>query len=663
MKLILNYLAIAGIAAILVYAIKRWLKSSEIEDYDELEEEEISISFLIQQTSLAFARTLKKNINEDNLSKEEILRKERRRTALRQAVTNAGYGDETAKRVVKNNIKELLMDEKYGITEKTIDNIIPFSDVNRLKGNDMFEAVLYAYNKQFGHKGCEVMFEEWGVAANYQWINGEYVVKFTTDMIRYIYKAVFINEDENEQSKKLGHVELDFNDKIELIAQRIFELKFGMGMSVDMLFETTLDGIDVGVSGIPDSSFKARTEQKNLPYSYESIWVMYHGLKIHLMCCSLESQAELVRVTNNVYKYNASGVLSRNNPKIVGTMITGSRVTANRLPFSDSYAFNIRKFDSAEALSPSRIITGENNVIPIVVMKWALKGLLNSIITGAQATGKTTLLKSLARFINPMLSIRTSENRPELNLRYTYPNRNIEAFYETDSVSMQEGIDYEKKTNADVNIQGEIADAVQASYFIQTTMVGSLLGMGTHHANTTEDLVEGIANDLLRLGLYKDINDAVRLVSKQLNIDCAVVNVKGNRHISHITEVIPLKDQLYPSQQLDGESLSGEDAMYADAAEYMHRTTNPKLYTTSEIVTWMPLTDENGSAIKDAAGRVKGKFILANMPSPEMIEKIKIPLTVEEEAEFDRDFEMLRKISAGERSEEVIEWEKTALEC
>ncbi len=41
-------------------------------------------------------------------------------------MTNAGYGDEAAKRTVKNNIKELLMNEKYEIDNKSINAIIPF---------------------------------------------------------------------------------------------------------------------------------------------------------------------------------------------------------------------------------------------------------------------------------------------------------------------------------------------------------------------------------------------------------------------------------------------------------------------------------------------------------------------------------------------------------
>ena len=466
-------------------------------------------------------------------------------------------------------------------------------------------------------------------------------------------------------SEKLGHVELDFNDKIEILAQKIFEKYVGLG-SVDMLNETSVDNIEGGASGAPGGSFKAKTEQKNIPFSYEAIWITYRGIKMQFECCSFESQEELERVVNNIYRYQAQHVLSRNTPKIIGTMINGARVTVCRPPFADSYYFSIRKFDSAESVKPAALITDGNNVIPITYIKWIIKGQRNTLISGAQGTGKTTFLRSIIRFIPHEFSLRIQEIQSELNLRYTYPDRNIVAFQETGSVTAQEGLNFQKKSNGDVNIIGEIAEAIQTSHFIQTSTVASLFSLGTHHAKTAKALVHALANNLLELGMYKDKKDAIEMVADVVNIDCHLVNVKGNRHIERITEIIPIKDREYPSSSMketycEGRKEDAELKALLDAPEYMRRVTDPELFEVKDILRWEPVTDANGKQLYNEYGFEIGKFILVNGFSEKMKEEIMTKLTKAEETEFLHDLEMCDLVSHGTITPEVNAWAETVL--
>lgn len=175
-------------------------------------------------------------------------------------MTNAGFGDEAAKRTVKNNIKELLMNEKYEIDNKSINAIIPFESPEKLKGNDLFEIVLYCYNKKYGSKGFTVWMEEWDLTKPVV-ESGESKYKVTSDIMRYIYKALLFETDPEKMSEKLGHVELDFNDKIEILAQKIFEKYVGLG-PVNMLNETSVDNIEGGASGAPVEALKQRQSRK-----------------------------------------------------------------------------------------------------------------------------------------------------------------------------------------------------------------------------------------------------------------------------------------------------------------------------------------------------------------------------------------------------------------
>ena len=147
---------------------------------------------------------------------------------------------------------------------------------------------------------------------------------------------------------------------------------------------------------------------------------MVSGINVHLECCSFESQAELERICNNIYKYEPTEVLSKQSGKVGGTMIDGSRINVARPPFGDSYQFYLRKFDSAPSIAPTKLVRDKNKVIPIVMMDWMIKGQRNTAITGCQGCGKTTWLKSVIRFIPTEFNLRIQELMGELNLRYIH---------------------------------------------------------------------------------------------------------------------------------------------------------------------------------------------------------------------------------------------------
>lgn len=696
--MVLNYVLIVAIIAVIVYVVYKYGKSlNSLEEDVSIEAEQIEemdINFLVKEVSNEIARKLKRNVNDDHSSRSEIERKRQRIAKLRENLTRSAYGDSNAKTVIKNNIKDFLTQGKYKFdTEEDIEEIIPFHKPQNMSGNDRFETVLYAYNKKYGNKGLDELIREWDLSVPSKGKDGQMYHVITEKQIAMIYDCLFEkNKDRRKEkdlitSEKMGIVTLDFADKLEILSQKIFEKYQGLG-PIDMLLETPVDEIDCGVSGIPKGSFTMKQKAQNISYSYESVWILFHGVNIHMQCLSFETQQELIRVCDNIYKYDAPYVMSRSEGRVVSTMVDGSRIVVVRPPFADSYAFFLRKFDSAESSKPQELVDDENKVIPIVMTKWMIKGQRNIAVTGSQGTGKTTWLKSIIRFIPTEYNIRIQELQAELNLRYTYPDRNIVAFQETANISAQEGLNLQKKTNGAVNIIGEVANAVQASHIIQTAMVASLFAMFTHHAKTAAGLVEAISNNLLEMGLYKDKKDAVAMASQVLNIDCHLTNIKGKRYIERITEIIPSSNIPYPSvafaenfakakakaTELDKKDSKVAEALgmdkreyliwkeeqqlkaFVDMPEYFHRTTDPKLYTTKDIVKWHPILDEDGQATYDDKGRQKGIFKLESLPSNSMMEEIKSKLSIEEEAEFERDLAMIKRVSDGENSNEINAW-------
>lgn len=401
--MLINLVLIAVIFGVLAVIGYRYVKSlSDIRDDDFFSDDYTDIMTIKNKISREFAGMLKENFREKNMSREEYEQKQRSKAILRKSLKEAAFGNLKAKKNIKLYIKNMLLDPdmNLGINEATINEVIPFGKAEDLKNQDKFEILLYvAYNlmqdergKPYRQDGFIKVIKDNGVLDPVM-VNGEWMYDFTREKLDAVYRAVMQGYD------------LTFNDKLEILSQRIFEIYKGFG-AVDALFDTGIDEVDAGLSGIPKDGYDISNSAKNLTYTYQSIWLMVGGVKLRMSCLSFGSQEELVRVVNNIYKYGANKVLSKKSGYVVSTMKNGSRIVVMRPPFANTYAFLARKFDSTPSIAPQDLIVGNNAVIPLTLLKWLIKGQRNIGITGAQGTGKSTMLKSLIRFIDPSLSLR-----------------------------------------------------------------------------------------------------------------------------------------------------------------------------------------------------------------------------------------------------------------
>lgn len=640
---IISILMIAGV----IFVIHRYLnKSTDDEEIKtENNEMEISIDFMTKEVADAFSRTLRQNFNDGNLTRRELEQKQKKRTALSTAINNAAYGDDDAKKFLINSIKQLLLNPIYDI-ENNIDRLIPFNRPDRIWITDKTNIVLYLYIKKYWLDAVEKLFLEYHLDEQVE-RNGVMQNVVTKEKMEEIYKDVMSGKS------SLGECSLTFDDKIEIIAQKIFG-RYIRFSAVDLLYDVIVDEIDVGVSGIPKNSYSVKSEKRNLPFSYESVWILYHGLNVHMECLAFESQDDMIRVCKNIYNYKPPYPLTEENGAVIATTNTGGRIVVYRPPFSDSWGFNLRKFDSAPSTLMKNLLRDKNNVIPIVISKWCMRGLLNTIISGQQATGKTTLLKSLIGYILLQYNLRISEKQAEMNLRYTYPERNIVSFQETASMSVQEGLNIQKKTNGGVNVISEIAEAIQAAFFVQTANVASYMAIGTHHGVDTDAVINGLANNLLEpsVGLFQNEENAIKAVADILNIDIHMVNDKGDRHLLYIHEICPTSERPYPSDKMQEDSYIDKAA--ADASEYMRKCTNSKPYEVHSLVHWEPVFDANNV-------KIGGKYVLDNTFGEMMEKEIKSHLSLQDEEVFDYDMSMLKRVQSDDDSEEVRAWIEDSL--
>lgn len=547
----------------------------------------------------------KVNLYDIGLSEEELKRRKNKKYELKKALKGCTYGDVNDKKYVKELIFDLLSKE-YGVNETNISKAIPFDVPSLLTAQDKFDILLYAYKKEFGYEALTELIKKYDLA----------VLKYMEGDTKPSY---VITAQEIEDIYEKENLQLSFSDKLSIVVQRIYQHYKGYS-SIDEVRDMNIDGVSGGVSGLPesflsqvaqtsDTDYLTQISEHRVPRACDSIWIFFQGKSIRLAFLSFGTEAELKRVCQNIYKYNNPGQLSDTNGYKINEMKDGSRVVVVRPSFSETWAFFVRKFDVKRA-TLEQLVRDPGKEEVIELLKFLVKGARITAITGEQGSGKTTLLMGMIENIYETMNIRVQETAFELHLRKIYPTRNILTFRETDTISGQEGLDVQKKTDGSVNIIGEVATDPVASWMIQAAQVASKFTLFTHHAKTFPNLVTALRNSMLRTGVFKDEKTAEEQVVQVLNFDVhQVKDFRGKRYIERITECIPLENKNeYTFDHRNEKTLEGKfDKFFDNATHYFAKVTDKQLYTYRNIVEFVdgeyvitnPITDENIRGMRD----------------------------------------------------------------
>jgi pilus assembly protein CpaF len=518
------------------------------------------------------------NLYDLGLSEEEFCRRKNKRAELKKALRGCTSGDMRDKAYVKQFLADLLV-QNYRLDETNINRIIPFDDPYELTPQDQFEILLHQYKKRHRFDALSELIRKYDLDRPKLGIEDGQTESYriTAEEIHDIYK---------QEARRLH-----FEDKLHIVVQRIYQAYKGFSVA-DEIRDMKIDGVSGGVSGLPPSvwegewEFQADALLREVPKSHDSVWIFYKGKSIHLSFLSFGSEQELKRVCQNIYKHNYPGQLSEANGFKVNEMADGSRVVVLRPRFSESWAFFVRKFD-VQSATLEQLIRDENAELLIGLIAYLVKGARITAITGAQGSGKTTLLMAMVKFISATFTIRVQEMSFELHLRKIYKDRNILSFRETETISGQDGLDIQKKTDGTVNILGEVATDPVAAWMIQMAQVASLFTLFTHHAKTFRDLVYSLRNSLLKTGVFTNEKVAEQQVISVVNFDIHLKrDGNGHRYIERITECVPLDQEIpYPDDYKRASTTERKLEMFMDTAvEYFRRSTDRKLYEARNVV-------------------------------------------------------------------------------
>ncbi|HOK42124.1 MAG TPA: ATPase, T2SS/T4P/T4SS family, partial [Thermoclostridium caenicola] len=492
---LINTLFIIVILASLALFLVLFLKSRQMrpEFKKDQDASKYTIPSLVEHIKESLDAITRANLLELGLNEVEYKKQANKRLVLKKALKNCMHGSIEDKQFVKAFIYDIL--SAY-IPRDRLGSAIPFDNPFLLSVKEKFFILLHEYKKRYGQDALAVLIESNGLDLEKKLSDD--------DSPCYIITAREIEELYERESPVLSH-----EDKLEIITQAVYEKYKGLGV-IDEIRDMNIDGVSGGVSGVTDADFygpssgwPSREPAQKVPRSYESIWIFFRGKTIKLDFLSFESEKELRRVCQNIYRYNRGGQLSEATGYRVNEMKDGSRVLVVRPPFSESWALFVRKFHIRD-VTLEGLITDKGAELPVSLIKYLVKGCMITAITGQQGSGKTTLLMAMVRHIYPTLTLRVQEMAFELHLRKLYPERNILTFRETENISGQEGLDIQKKTDGSVNILGEVATDPVAAWMVQMAQVASLFTLFTHHAKTTRDLVYSLRNSLLKCEMFNN---------------------------------------------------------------------------------------------------------------------------------------------------------------
>lgn len=589
----MNIVILVVVVCAYLLAIRYFLFSKsngDIENFEDESADRFSEEYLSSNIVDLIDDILQTDYASLNLNKYEQLKCERNRDRLRLSLKTCACGDKQAKSSVKDFIADLLQ-RKLDVTEETIDNIIPFNNTSKLTVHDKFEMLLYYYWKNYKDEAFTMFVVRnaldkplgGGAAKHFAIVDDN------------------INDTFLRQYDKIK--EFTFYDKLSIVTQRIYQRTFGLGV-FDMIRDMNIDGANAGTSGIPDNFYldgsigKSITSpaDSSLPlYSYNSLWVMFHGVLISMRCIGFGSQRELMRVCKLIYRYGNPGALDAAHPYMVNYTKDGCRITVARPNMAESWMFFLRKFGTApRAMQEMYPYNGVEKFIELV--QWLVLGDRNIGVTGGQGCGKTSFIKTMIGFCRATEAIRVQEMAFELMLRATYPYLNIATFAETTDVTAEEEIEFSRKTDGTASVFGEIAQGRVASIVAQMGQVGAGKLYYTNHANTTRDMIEYFRDGMIENSGYNNEVLVERMISRILNFDIHLKRVGNMRFPERVTMVVPITGTDYPTDMNEAKR------------EYYYRQTDRNSFETIDVMRFEddkfvfcnPFTDSVKEAIEQS---------------------------------------------------------------
>ena len=561
-----DILIIVSLVALGVVLFMMYQKSKSTQEI--IEEDDFgTIDKVVEAVKLEMVEIIKDDYSL-GLTESEFNALYKRKARIQEALRNCVYGIDSAKIIVIELIRTFIAEN---LTIENVEELLGLSEGQDPSDHVKFEIIMYKYKKKYGKGALAAWIDKNDFARD----------RDSVDADGNANAAYFIDVEELYMSYDEEDIHLTKDEKIDVLAVLVYQLYKGFGI-VDTLREMDVNGFNMGTSGSILSNINK--SKAGIMKATNAVWLYYQGKYIHLRFMNFGTEEELKRIIQLLVRWGNPGPLTAKRGYMVNTMYDKSRILALRPPASEYWAIFVRKFSLSD-VSPKALIVKpytKRGDLPMTLIELLMRGQTTCAVTGRQGSGKTTLMSSIIRFIDPRYTIRVLEMAPELYLRELYPTRNILSVQETTTVTAAELQDALKKSDAAVSIVGEVATDIIAARMIQMGQVASIFTIFSHHANTPKDLVFALRNSLVNAGGFSNMSTAERQVIDVVKCDIHLdYTPDGKRYIERISEIIPLPEGV-PYPELDKNNLDFSKANLD--REYYERSTDRVSFTTHDIL-------------------------------------------------------------------------------
>ena len=561
-----SILIVVSLIAVVLILFSMYQKSKGQQEI--IEEDDFgSIDKVVEAVKLEMVEIIKDDYSL-GLTEAEFNALYKRKARIQEALRNCVFGIDSAKIIVIELIRTFIAEN---IPIDTVEELLGLSEGQDPSDHVKFEILMYRYKKKYGKGALSAWIDKNNFARERTGVDADGGGE----------SSYFIDIEELYMSYDEEDIHLNNDEKIDVLAVLVYQLYKGFGI-VDTLREMDVNGFNMGTSGSILSNINK--SKAGIMKATNAVWLYYQGKYIHLRFMNFGTEEELKRIIQLLVRWGNPGPLTAKRGYMVNTMYDKSRILALRPPASEYWAIFVRKFSLSD-VSPKALIVKpytKRGDLPMALIEFLMRGQVTCGVTGRQGSGKTTLMSSIIRFINPRYTIRVLEMAPELYLRELYPTRNILSVQETTTVTAAELQDALKKSDAAVSIVGEVATDIIAARMIQMGQVASIFTIFSHHANTPKDLVFALRNSLVNAGGFSNMSTAERQVIDVVKCDIHLdYTPDGKRYIERVSEIVPLAEGV-PYPDVDKNNLDYSKAVLD--REYYERSTDRVSFYSHDIL-------------------------------------------------------------------------------
>lgn len=278
--------------------------------------------------------------------------------------------------------------------------------------------------------------------------------------------------------------------------------------------------------------------------SFQEIWIEKKG-RIFKTDAVFKSEEELMSAVNNISQF-VKRRISQEKPYMDARLPDGSRIHAILPPCArKGVCMAIRKFSKDNLTIQKLLSFGSISDAAVEFLDGCVHGKANLLVSGGTGSGKTSLLNVISAFIPSHDRIIVIEDSAELQLQQDHVlllETKIADHRGKGEVGIRDLLRSTLRLRPDRIIIGEIRSG-EAIDLLQAMNTGHGGSMGTIHANSPLDALLRLET----LSLFSGIELPIKAIRAQISSTIHIIVQTsrfndGSRKVTHISEVLPLKD-------------------------------------------------------------------------------------------------------------------------